>query len=69
MRRVRYSRQLRRKFFWVALLCLGIVQLSGPRAFAQVDQGAITGFVQDATGAVIANEIDKFFREQGSPES
>jgi len=40
---------------WVALACTGLVMLLGQPAFAQVDQGAITGIVQDSTGAVVAN--------------
>ena len=49
------QRMTRRKGF-AGLLCLVALilgSLSGGRAFAQVDQGTITGIVQDSTGAVI----------------
>ncbi len=39
----------------IALLCILILGVGASRAFAQVDQGAITGLVQDPTGAVIPN--------------
>ncbi len=38
--------------FWVALGFCGIL-FSGPRAWCQLDQGTITGVVQDSSGAVI----------------
>ena len=42
-------------FGCAALACLCFLLLQAPRAFAQVDQGSITGIVQDQTGAVVAN--------------
>ena len=36
-------------------LCFCLIVIGAPRAFAQADQGAITGLVQDSTGAVIPN--------------
>jgi hypothetical protein len=41
----------RRSLYWLACLLL----FAAPGAFAQVDQGTITGVVQDSTGAVIPN--------------
>ncbi|HEY1730999.1 MAG TPA: TonB-dependent receptor [Terriglobales bacterium] len=47
------------KLSLAGLLCASVlmaVQVAGPgRAFAQADQGAITGYVKDSTGAVIPN--------------
>ncbi len=39
----------------VALICLGLVQLTSQLAFGQIDQGSITGAVQDSSGAVLPN--------------
>jgi hypothetical protein len=39
----------------LALICFIFLGLGATKAFAQADQGAITGLVQDQTGAVIAN--------------
>src|ERR1700690_279703 len=39
----------------VALICLGLVQLTSQLAFGQIDQGSITGTVQDSSGAVLPN--------------
>jgi len=51
-----YSATLRKiqKGVW-ALLCSCLLVTGTTRAFAQADQGAITGLVQDTTGAVIPN--------------
>jgi hypothetical protein len=44
------------KFFGLTTLaCLCLLLLRTPSAFGQVDEGAISGTVQDTTGAVIAN--------------
>src|SRR6478672_5025070 len=40
---------------WVALICLGLVQLTGQLAFGQIDQGSIAGIIQDSSGAVVPN--------------
>ncbi len=45
---------IRLQFFFGALACL-VLALTAHNASAQLDQGAITGVVQDNTGAVIAN--------------
>ena len=42
-------------FGCAALACLCFLLLQAPSAFAQVDQGSITGVVQDPTGAVVPN--------------
>lgn len=43
------------KFFGVVLFAMLFSTLAGSRALAQADQGAITGYIQDTTGAVIPN--------------
>ncbi len=40
---------------WVALICLGLFQLTSQLAFGQIDQGSITGVIQDSSGAVVPN--------------
>ena len=40
---------------WVALICLGLFQLTSQLAFGQIDQGSITGSIQDSSGAVVPN--------------
>ncbi len=42
------------KGMW-ALLCTCLLGVGATNAFAQADQGAITGLVQDTTGAVLPN--------------
>src|SRR5580704_9618209 len=42
-------------FGCAALACLCFLLLQAPRAFAQVDQGSITGVVSDQSGAVVSN--------------
>ena len=42
-------------FGCAALACLCFLLLQAPSAFAQVDQGSITGIVKDQTGAVVPN--------------
>ncbi len=49
-----FQRLLRRTRI-VLLGCLALLALPASRVLAQADQGAITGLVQDATGAVIPN--------------
>ena len=44
-----------RVFGCAALACLCFLLIQAPSAFAQVDQGSITGIVQDQTGAVVPN--------------
>jgi hypothetical protein len=39
----------------VALVCVCLLLTHGQRAFAQVDEGSITGTVQDTSGAVVPN--------------
>jgi Carboxypeptidase regulatory-like domain/TonB dependent receptor len=48
---------LRRRsgLLWVTLLCLALVQLTSQLAFGQIDQGSITGIIQDSSGAVVPN--------------
>ncbi len=48
-------RQINRRVLCIFLFVLGFccVLFSGPQAFAQADQGAITGVVEDSAGAVI----------------
>jgi len=48
-----FSRLL--KFSFVTLTCLCFLLLSTRYAFGQVDEGSITGTVQDQTGAVVPN--------------
>ncbi len=55
MRILQYRRKPWLGAVCIMLLCLAFVPLASHQAFGQVDQGAISGFVQDATGAVIAN--------------
>jgi Carboxypeptidase regulatory-like domain/TonB dependent receptor/TonB-dependent Receptor Plug Domain len=43
-----------RKFGYLALTCFVFMLAASQFAFAQVDEGSITGTVQDATGAVVA---------------
>jgi hypothetical protein len=43
-----------RKFGYLTLTCFVFVLVASQCAFAQVDEGSITGTVQDATGAVVA---------------
>jgi hypothetical protein len=43
-----------RKFGYLTLTCLVFILVASQYAFAQVDEGSITGTVQDATGAVVA---------------
>jgi Carboxypeptidase regulatory-like domain len=40
---------------FVTFTCMGLLVLQGRSAFAQVDEGAINGTVQDTTGAVVPN--------------
>jgi len=40
---------------YITLTCFCFVLLQSQSAFGQVDEGSITGTVQDATGAVVAN--------------
>ncbi|HUB29156.1 MAG TPA: TonB-dependent receptor, partial [Terracidiphilus sp.] len=40
---------------FVTFTCMGLLALQGRSAFAQVDEGAINGTVQDTTGAVVPN--------------
>ena len=51
------SRQPKRHIIYISLLVFGIccVLFSGRQAFAQADQGTITGVVKDSAGAVIPN--------------
>jgi hypothetical protein len=44
-----------RLFGYITLTCFCFLLLQSQYAFGQVDEGSITGTVQDATGAVIAN--------------
>src|SRR5271163_1915004 len=46
---------LYRYFGYVTLVTLCLLLVPGQRLFGQVDEGAITGTVQDQTGAVVAN--------------
>jgi hypothetical protein len=46
---------LLRKFGYIALTCLCFLLLSTQHLFGQVDEGSITGTVQDTTGAVVPN--------------
>src|SRR5271170_1978145 len=46
---------LYRYFGYVTLVILCLLLVPGPSLFGQVDEGAITGTVQDQTGAVVAN--------------
>ncbi|SFS13678.1 TonB-dependent Receptor Plug Domain [Granulicella pectinivorans] len=39
----------------ISLVCMMILSFGASRALAQADQGAITGLIQDATGAVVPN--------------
>jgi hypothetical protein len=39
------------------VLCFGLFLLGGPAAWAQVDQGAVTGLVLDSTGAVVPGAV------------
>ncbi len=55
MIRLQYHRKSWQAALWVVLVCLVFLPFSGQKAFGQVDQGAITGYVQDATGAVVPN--------------
>lgn len=48
------SRKVRNGWALLGLLCLVLCALCS-NSFAQVDQGTITGVVQDATGAVVGN--------------
>ena len=57
---MRHDRNFSRRFqlfgcLTLTSLCLLLVPclLLAPSAFAQVDEGSVTGVVQDATGAVI----------------
>jgi Carboxypeptidase regulatory-like domain len=55
---VRMSRDRRafgwfKSFSYITLLVLGLFLLQNQRVLAQVDEGSITGIVQDATGAVV----------------
>ena len=38
---------------YLTLVCLCVFLVQSPHAFGQVDEGAITGTVQDQTGAVV----------------
>jgi len=44
-----------RKFTFLISTCFAFVLLQSQYAFGQVDEGSITGTVQDTTGAVVAN--------------
>jgi hypothetical protein len=44
-----------RLFGYITLTCFCFLLLQSQYAFGQVDEGSITGTVQDATGAVVAN--------------
>src|ERR1035438_6707323 len=44
-----------RKLGFIALTCLCFLLVQNQYAFGQVDEGAISGTIQDATGAVVAN--------------
>jgi hypothetical protein len=54
-----------RKFGYLTLTCLFLL-VPGEYAFGQVDEGSITGTVQDATGAVVPNaEVTLLNTDQG----
>ena len=44
-----------RSLGYITLTCLCLLLLQSPRLFAQVDEGTITGVIQDPTGAVVPN--------------
>lgn len=44
-----------RSLGFITLACLCIMLLQTRRSFAQVDEGSVTGVVQDSTGAVVPN--------------
>lgn len=44
-----------KKFANITLTCLCFLFVSTQHIFGQVDEGSITGTVQDTTGAVVAN--------------
>ena len=44
-----------RKFGYTALACLCLFMVSAQHASGQVDEGSVTGIVQDTTGAVVPN--------------
>lgn len=55
MGRARESSKFWRAFGYATLTCLCFLLFQSQRAFAQVDEGAIAGTVQDTTGAVVPN--------------
>ncbi|HEX6494618.1 MAG TPA: carboxypeptidase-like regulatory domain-containing protein, partial [Acidobacteriaceae bacterium] len=40
---------------YIAFLCVFLLMTQTPRLFAQVDEGAINGTVQDSSGAAVPN--------------
>jgi hypothetical protein len=50
-----HSPKNRKLFAYLLLIGALIVGFTGSRAHAQADQGAITGTIQDPTGAVVTN--------------
>src|SRR5580704_13645397 len=50
----------------IALACVCLLFVSTQCAFSQVDEGSITGIVQDTTGAVVANaQVSLLNTDQG----
>jgi hypothetical protein len=55
-----------RKFGYLTLTCFFFLLVASQLAFSQVDEGSITGTVQDATGAVVPNaQVVLLNKEQG----
>jgi len=55
-----------RKFGYIALACLSFLLISTQHGFGQVDEGSITGIVQDTTGAVVAGaQVSLLNTDQG----
>lgn len=54
------------KLAHIALTCVCLLFISTPCAISQVDEGSITGIVQDTTGAVVANaQVSLLNTDQG----
>src|SRR5215472_11025379 len=51
----RNTRSLFRSFTCITFTCLCLMFLQNQRAFGQVDEGSISGVIQDPSGAVVAN--------------